>query len=895
MRGGLDQMQADLDRYRRDGLPSLRAAFADGHVDAARRRVRLAVERMEAEERRLLVLRTARSHQSARATSSVVVAVTLVQTALLVAVYRLVARELGRRRRAEGELRGSQELLAGVMDSSLTGVVALAAVRDDAGAVVDFTFRLVNPAAEQMLGRRSADLLGRQLLSVHPGNRDTGLFDKYARVASTGMPYDGEQYYAHDGLDFWLHIIAVRVGDGVAITFADISARRADADAWTSARDATARLAAELRDNAVKLEVARRAAEQAAVAKGNFLANMSHEIRTPIAAIIGYADLLLDPTRRESARLNDLQSIRRNGRHLLGVVNDVLDASKIDAGGMTVERIEADLPRLAADAASMTRPSAIEHGLALSVRYDTPVPRTGLTDPLRLRQALINLIGNAVKFTPAGGSVTLRVSCAGPSDTDTVVRFDVTDTGVGMTEAELGRLFQPFVQADVSTTRQFGGTGLGLTISRCFARLLGGDITVTSAPGRGSTFTLTVGVGPVPADGFVSGTTEATAEAAPPVPTAPSPSAESLAGVRVLLAEDGIDNREILTAYLRGAGADVDTVEDGRRAVDAASTAAEAGQPFDVVLMDMQMPVLDGYAATSELRRRKYAGPVVALTAHAMADDRSKCLAAGCTDYLTKPVDRQTLVAAVARHAGRAPATPTAMPSPTPAADVLRSPLSDDPKLAPVVAGFVARLTAAAAEVRQLADAGQSADLCRAAHRLRGAGGVVRLPPDQRRGQGRRGPAHRRPAHHGRRRRGRRPAGRHPPRRRLRRRGVRGAGRSDRQAGVLIDLDQGQVRAVQVIEVAVRRHQRGGGYPCRGGDPQIILAHLAALRLAPDIDVGVGLEDRRIVDVDDYQLADDCRQRGCPARPQFRLAANAWISPLVTTLISGMSGVVSSR
>ena len=335
----------------------------------------------------------------------------------------------------------------------------------------------------------------------------------------------------------------------------------------------------------------------------------------------------------------------------------------------------------------------------------------------------------------------------------------MTDTGVGMTDAEQARLFQPFVQADVSTTRQFGGTGLGLTISRCFARLLGGDITVRSEPGRGSTFTLTVGVGPVSADQFVTGLAEAVTDAAPqvePSPTTPSAvppaaaaggggggGADALAGVLVLLAEDGPDNREILTAYLRGAGADVETVEDGRRAATAASAAAAVGRPFDVVLMDMQMPILDGYAATSELRRRTYDRPILALTAHAMAEDRSKCLAAGCTDYLTKPVDRQTLIAAVARHAGPVAATHVAeaaatAPSPSttmtidptaqPAADVLRSPLSADPRLGPVVAGFVARLPAAASEVRDLADRGQSVDLCRAVHRLRGAGGSYGFP-----------------------------------------------------------------------------------------------------------------------------------------------------------------------
>ncbi len=626
------------------------------------------------------------------------------------------------RRRADAELRRSRELLGSVLDSSLDGVVACRAVRD-AGRperVVDFEYQLVNATAEQMIGRRAADLLGRRMLSEFPGNVETGLFDKYARVVTTGMPYDGEQHYAHDGLSTWFHIVAVRLGeDGLAVTFADISARkRAEADARrhtaeiVAARDANARLVEQL-------QAAREAAERSSGTKSQFLANMSHEIRTPIAAIIGYADLLLDPNRRPSGRLNDLQSIRRNGKHLLGVINDVLDLSKVEAGGMTVERIEADLLRLAAEAMSITRPKAIERGLDLRLVFDTPIPRTGQTDPLRLRQILINLIGNAVKFT-AAGSVTLRVSCDGPSEADCRVRFDVVDTGPGMTAAEQAKLFQPFTQADASTTRQFGGTGLGLTISRQFARLLGGDITVRSEPSRGSTFSVVVGVGPAGAAQLVQGMSESLAADEPDEAADDGP---SLAGLTVLLAEDGLDNREILTAYLRGAGAAVRTVEDGRAAVTAATAAAAAGRPFAVVLMDMQMPVLDGYGAAADLRRRGYTGPVVALTANAMGDDRAKCLAAGCDDYLTKPVERRTLLQTVARHAGRAaaPATP-ADPTP-PTAGPLRSPLASNPRLAAVVAGFVARLPAAVDELRLLAAADAPADLARAAHRLRGAGG----------------------------------------------------------------------------------------------------------------------------------------------------------------------------
>jgi PAS domain S-box-containing protein len=750
-----------------------------------------------------------------------------------------LAREVAERTQAETDLRGSRELLAGVLDSSLDGLVAFRAVRNpDAagGAIVDFEYRLANPAAERMLGRAAGELLGKRLLVEFPGVRDTGLFDRYADVVNSGRPMDHEQHYARDGLSNWYHNVAVRLGDGFALTFADVTDRkrvegavrqsearlraivetavdgiitaddRGVVESYNPAaarifgyapdevvgrglntlmpspfreafaghlqtylatgvrkiigigrvvtgrrkdgsefpmdlavsemlvgerriftgivRDITAR-----RDAEDELAKVKAAAEAANAAKTEFLANMSHEIRTPMAAILGYADLMLDPSRGRAAQQKDIQSIRRNGQHLLSVINDVLDLSKIEAGGMTVERIPADLARLAAEAVSMMRPTAIEHGLTLDLRFATPVPKTALTDPLRLRQMLVNLLGNAIKFTPKG-SVTLTVSCDGPSATDAVARFEVADTGVGMTEAEQARLFRPFVQADASTTRRFGGTGLGLTISRQFARMLGGDITAVSEPGAGSTFVAVVQVGPVRADDMVHGLTEA----ARGEPVAHVVDVADLTGVRVLLAEDGQDNREILSAYLLGAGATVVTVEDGQRAVTAALAAETTGRPFDVILMDMQMPVLDGYGAASELRRVGYARPIIALTAHAMAADRAKCMTAGCDDYLTKPIDRHTLVAAVARHVGPdarqhvdrptaatpADADPAAPPD---AAGPIRSALSGDPKLAAVLASFVSRLPAAVAELGRLASVGPSADLARAAHKLRGAGG----------------------------------------------------------------------------------------------------------------------------------------------------------------------------
>jgi signal transduction histidine kinase/ActR/RegA family two-component response regulator len=387
---------------------------------------------------------------------------------------------------------------------------------------------------------------------------------------------------------------------------------------------------------------ARAAAEAASRSKSAFLANMSHEIRTPLSAVVGYGELLADPDATAASRAEASEAIGRNARHLLGLISDILDLSKIEADRMTVERVPCELPPLVADVASMMRPRAIDRGLTLAVSFDGPVPSRVTSDPLRLRQVLVNLLGNAVKFTPAGGSVMLSVRCAaGPAGEQ--LAFAVADTGIGLTPEQSGRLFQPFTQADESTTRKFGGTGLGLTISRRLARLLGGDLTVVSTPGVGSTFTATVDPGDLSGVARLAGLGEAGQHPAE-TPRPQGTDAPRLDGLRVLLAEDGEDNRLLIGLYLGRAGAELTLAENGRIGVELARDAAAAGRPFDLIVTDMQMPELDGYGLAAELRRQGMATPIVALTAHAMSGDRDACLAAGCTDYLTKPVDRHKLV-----------------------------------------------------------------------------------------------------------------------------------------------------------------------------------------------------------------------------------------------------------
>ncbi len=393
------------------------------------------------------------------------------------------------------------------------------------------------------------------------------------------------------------------------------------------------RIRDELHSQAEELQKARAEAEDANAAKSNLVATVSHEIRTPMTAILGYADVLIGSL-TDAEHLKAARTIRRNSEYLLKLVDDILDLSKLESGKLAVELVPCSPRRIVSDVVQLMQVRADAKQIALEVEVGDCVPRSIITDPMRLRQILLNLVSNAIKFS-SRGAVRLRATYTGDG-ANPLLEFRIGDEGIGMTPRQIDKLFYPFAQGDESTSRLYGGSGLGLWISRRLANLLGGEIHVESAPGQGSTFIVSIAAG--------SHALRYEDLGSPASPSDPGPSPlVVLKGRRVLVADDSPDNRELVSFILGKAGADVLTVEDGERAIQAALSAEQAGTPFDVILMDVQMPQLDGFTATERLRGKGYQGFIVALTADARPEQLQQSRISGCDACLAKPIDGSLL------------------------------------------------------------------------------------------------------------------------------------------------------------------------------------------------------------------------------------------------------------
>jgi len=587
---------------------------------------------------------------------------------------------------------------------------------------------LANQAFASLLGATSESLLGKQLAG-------------FGWIAPDGSPFQKDQFP-------W--VIAMRAGalqrdclvylpdaDGKLHMFHANCSPVTGGDGKTGGVLISLNDVTQLEEQKVELRQAREEADAANRAKSDFLANMSHEIRTPMNAILGFTEVLKRGWgRNEREARRHLDTIHSSGKHLIELINDILDLSKVEAGRMEVERIACEPHQVLREVVKVLGVRARDKGITLALEAARPIPAVIQSDPGRLRQIVTNLVGNALKFTERGGVRVVMRMAGTPAAPQLAI--DVVDSGIGIPADKVDKLFQAFVQADTSVTRKFGGTGLGLVLSRNFARALGGDIAVASELGRGSTFTATIDTGSLtgvrmlqPAE--ITRVVDDVADEA-------HVRWEFPASRRVLVVDDGPENRELVALVLAEAGIAVEEAENGQVAVDKASRTA-----YDAILMDMSMPVMDGFTATKLLRGRGMKLPIIALTAHAMKGFEQEILAAGCTGYVTKPIDIDVLLGTLAEklggRRGRAAAAPMAPARPAPAPQPVFATSHDDapgadgppvvsrlashPKLRPAIRRFAGRLDEQLLAMDAARTAGDYQELTALAHWLKGAGGTV--------------------------------------------------------------------------------------------------------------------------------------------------------------------------
>jgi len=495
----------------------------------------------------------------------------------------------------------------------------------------DFVFEKVNPEYQAIFPDR--ELQGKPFLEACPEFQGQPFYDLLTNVLQTGQPFVGREILARHARykggpieDHYYDFTYMRVNDAQGRPYG----------VYDHAIDVTTRVL-----DRKKLEMAKQEAELANKAKTAFLANMSHEIRTPMTAVLGFSELLRDPLISAAQRADALARIDKSGRTLLRIIDDILDISKIEAGKLSTEKVRFSPFEVIMEITALLQPQAEKKGLILKTSFSHSVPEIASSDPVRIRQILTNLIGNAIKFTQKG-KITVEVTTEVREHKQFMI-FKVIDSGIGITEQDQKKLFHPFTQVDDSNIRTFGGTGLGLVISKRLSQQLGGDLVILeSQPGQGSCFMVHIDAGPFEnvlhkKPEMEYATVELGKIRAPHL---------RLDSTRILVVDDIADNQVLMRAYLESAGAHVEVAGDGEQAVSKA-----AARDYDIILMDIQMPQMDGIQATKKLRAQGYQRPILAMTAHALHEEVHRSKEAGCDEHLTKPITKQTLVQALKKYA----------------------------------------------------------------------------------------------------------------------------------------------------------------------------------------------------------------------------------------------------
>ena len=611
--------------------------------------------------------------------------------------------------RRTGNTRLSPDLKLAALEASANAML----ITDRSGTIV-----WTNPAFSRLSGYSKEETIGRTPNIQKSGEHKDAFFSKMWNTILTGEVWCGETYNKRKDGTIYVEeqtITPIRGADGEIEHFIsvkqDITRRKLDEEALkqshqdlSAAKYHAEKQAAFLTAQTEELTRMRNEALAAAQTKSLFLANISHELRTPLTAIIGFAEEMLaeglSPRDQEKA----LQIIGRNGRHLLQLINDILDISKIEAEKLAVENIECSPFQILSDIQTTLLPKALQKQLSLTVEYLYPLPKLIKSDPTRLKQILFNLISNAIKFTEEGW---VKVALSADIN-NRKINFSVRDSGIGITKEDQARLFTPFVQADGSINRKFGGTGLGLAISKELCRRLGGELHVKSSPGKGSIFSFSVDSGEIEAEDLLESQPALINFESSAIPQVLSKPA-GLKG-NILLADDMADNQALISFIIRklGGSVSVKCVENGKAAVEEALS-----KNFDLVLMDMHMPVMDGFHAVQTLRENGYNKPVVALTADTSDKSASKCFDAGCDDYLTKPFERKNLYSILSKYLPQ---------EEMPAQIVHAERLEQNADLAAIVLSFVSSLPRRIRELDAALRDGNWNEIRALTHKLQSAG-----------------------------------------------------------------------------------------------------------------------------------------------------------------------------